>query len=131
MRDPQKEAEDYLEKHKIIRVFEEMTSVLLYEKPEDPKQFLVDFLECVKIGDISQFIDRRDFGAMFGMFDITRKGVVTVKQANNALKTIIGQSDQEKLEEAGSKDEDVEMSKEEFVNYMLRRLETVNPFGSK
>ena len=66
-----------------------LISQLLYHKPSDPRRFLVKHLEALKIsGKRPQLLTRSDLAAMFSMFDITGKGLVTVAQAESALATI-------------------------------------------
>ncbi len=63
---------------------------LLYHKPTDPRAFLVQQLELLKVARQPGLLNRRDLSAMFHMFDLTGRGHVTAEQADNALATILG-----------------------------------------
>lgn len=51
LEDPYTRAVNYIEKHKIVEVFQNITARLAYEKPEDPIQFVLDEIEKIKRGD--------------------------------------------------------------------------------
>eukprot|EP01025_Chloroclados_australasicus_P021494 TRINITY_DN2261_c0_g2_i2.p2 TRINITY_DN2261_c0_g2~~TRINITY_DN2261_c0_g2_i2.p2 ORF type:complete len:139 (+),score=22.35 TRINITY_DN2261_c0_g2_i2:222-638(+) len=124
MRDPQREAEDYLQEHKILTIFEEMTAALLFHKPQHPKLFLVEFLEEMKAKAATPLLTPRDLAAMFGMFDVMRQGYVTVEQANNALTTILGQKFVDKLGDKGEQDVKTQLTQAEFVQYVQEHLDS-------
>jgi hypothetical protein len=63
---------------------------LLFHKPNDPKEFIVEYLEKAKRREAMPLLNRVDLEAMFGMFDVTKRGNVTTEQANNAVKTMLG-----------------------------------------
>uniref|UniRef100_A0A7S0YGA8 EF-hand domain-containing protein n=1 Tax=Polytomella parva TaxID=51329 RepID=A0A7S0YGA8_9CHLO len=89
-RDPRVQAKKYLEKHKIPQLLEAMSAQLLYHKPEDHRKYLIDYLEGVKIHGTPSLLLPDDFAAMFEMFDITKRGLISLEQANKALKIILG-----------------------------------------
>lgn len=92
MEDPRVKAESYLETNKIPQLLEAITSQLLFHKPENPKEFICQYLEQVKVTGTPALINDQDLDTMFGMFDLTKRGSLTADQANRALKVILGPS---------------------------------------
>ena len=43
--DPRDDAEAYLERHNVRRVFQELTTALIFSKPEDPRAFLLQEIQ--------------------------------------------------------------------------------------
>ena len=39
------QAEKYLEEHKVLELFSELSAALIHNQPEDPKAFLLEHLE--------------------------------------------------------------------------------------
>lgn len=48
--DPYTKAVNYVEKHRIVEIFQNITSRIAYEKPDDPLQFMLDEIEKVRKG---------------------------------------------------------------------------------
>ena len=44
-----READEYLRKHKILELFEDLTTILAYKQPENMETFLIDVLKQRKI----------------------------------------------------------------------------------
>ena len=59
-----------------------MTAALLLQKPSDPCKFLADYLTGLQKQGGQPALTREELRVMFGMFDVTEKGVVSVAQAN-------------------------------------------------
>ncbi|CAM9131133.1 unnamed protein product [Heterosigma akashiwo] len=89
MEDPKQRALDYLERHKIDQLFQELGTRLMFERPDDPNSFLIEALE--RIGEAKQsktaisFFTETDIETMFSMFDPTNKGYITTMQYQQAL----------------------------------------------
>ena len=66
-----------------------ITSQLLFYKPEDPRQFVCQHLERMKLMGAEQLVNEADLDTMFSMFDITKRGVISIEQANAAAKQIL------------------------------------------
>jgi len=59
--------------------------------PASPDPLLPQkFLEKSRDIGPEMLLNQQDLEAMFGMFDVTRKGTVTMRQAREALKTVLG-----------------------------------------
>ncbi|KAG2491371.1 hypothetical protein HYH03_010369 [Edaphochlamys debaryana] len=125
MEDPRVKVENYLEGNKIPQLFEAITADLLFYKPEDPKAHIVKFLENAKVAGTTSLINEQDLDTMFGMFDITKRGVVTAEQATRALQVILGPSAD--LKEVGVAPT-AKLTKEQFVSAMSEALTRASPY---
>lgn len=81
----QLEAEDYLDKHKIHDLFANITSHLVFKKPDDPKESIVEYLEKLRKSKLANLtppslIEDTNLQSMFGMLDPSGKGYITYKQ---------------------------------------------------
>ncbi|TYZ57740.1 hypothetical protein PybrP1_001238 [[Pythium] brassicae (nom. inval.)] len=90
MKDPKVRAELYMQTHGIKELFEGMGTLLLFHRPENPREFLAQHLAEIQRLKQSQgyvpFFEEHDLDAMFAAFDVTDKGVITPKQYDQALK---------------------------------------------
>eukprot|EP00128_Syssomonas_multiformis_P015134 Colp12_sorted_trinity150504_noHs@28723 len=91
----EQQAKDYLSEHRILDLFENITANLIYEKPDDPKRFIVDYLTNLKNVRLSagkvhpapMFTDE-DLVALFRLFDVSKKGKITLAQYTEAMKDL-------------------------------------------
>ncbi|CAH3038970.1 unnamed protein product [Porites lobata] len=86
-------AQEYLKKHKIMELFENLTAQLIYERPEDPKAYMKQFLEKLKDARTVQrnypcIFDDSNVRSLFGMLDVTGKGFITYEQYKQGLETL-------------------------------------------
>lgn len=84
-------ASEYIEFNKIHIVFQKLTAALVYHKPENPKEFMIQELEKLqqqKISDLTglSLMTDEDLSTMFGMLDPIGKGQLTGKQVGQGLK---------------------------------------------
>ncbi|XP_069852356.1 EF-hand calcium-binding domain-containing protein 10 isoform X1 [Dipodomys merriami] len=87
------QAKEYLEKHRILDVLNYLTSMLLFNKPENPREFLMSLLERIRIAKVTgiafpYFMDNTNITAMFEMLDAAGRGSISVVQYKEALKTL-------------------------------------------
>jgi hypothetical protein len=59
-----------------------LTAQLLFHKPDNPKRFVVKYLEEAKVSGTRPLLTQEDLNTMFGMFDITKRGVMTAEQVS-------------------------------------------------
>lgn len=52
IQDPYTRAVKYLEEHRIVEVFQNITTRIAYEKPSDPLQFMLDEIEKFRKGEV-------------------------------------------------------------------------------
>ena len=45
----QAEAQAYLHDHRVLELFDNLTSMLIFSRPEKPKNFLIDVLESLQV----------------------------------------------------------------------------------
>ena len=87
--DPRAEAMEYLNQHKVIRLFEILGAKLAYLKPEDPNGFLAAELSKISAmqsrGQPVTIFSEQDLDVMFTVFDITNRGYLTQQQYASAL----------------------------------------------
>ncbi|XP_053175472.1 EF-hand calcium-binding domain-containing protein 10 [Scomber japonicus] len=89
----EKDAADYLKKHKIIELMENLTSMLFFHRPENPREFLVEQLEQLKIsqhGGIKgpSLFNNSNLDAVYGILDPTNQRYITFEQYKQALTTL-------------------------------------------
>uniref|UniRef100_A0A061R101 EF-hand domain-containing protein n=1 Tax=Tetraselmis sp. GSL018 TaxID=582737 RepID=A0A061R101_9CHLO len=124
--DPAKGAEKYMKENDIEVLFQDLVGFLLFNKPDQPREALVEHLEQLKdAGQGKPLLTLEDLEAMFGMFDITHREVVSVQQANEAIKTILGPTAD--LRVSSHLDSRKTLNKDEFVRVMRKALEYVAP----
>jgi histidyl-tRNA synthetase len=84
IRDQRAEAMEYLEKHKIIRLFDLLGAKLAHARPEDPNEFLVNELTRIQSLVNRQqpvtLFSEKDIENLFAVFDITGRGYITQLQ---------------------------------------------------
>ncbi|XP_066490329.1 EF-hand calcium-binding domain-containing protein 10 [Tiliqua scincoides] len=84
---------DYLEVHKIPDLLHNLSALLLYHRPEKPKEFLIKTLERIKLArltgtDYPYLMDESNLDAMFGMLDAADQGYITLAQYKGALESL-------------------------------------------
>ena len=88
-------AKEYLTKHKILELFENLTAALVFEKPEDPKAFARDFIQKLQDAKVEpeltqppSLVDISNLESIFGMLDITKTGYISLAQYRQAMKSV-------------------------------------------
>uniref|UniRef100_A0A8D2DWW5 EF-hand calcium binding domain 10 n=1 Tax=Sciurus vulgaris TaxID=55149 RepID=A0A8D2DWW5_SCIVU len=92
-RSREQQARDYLKTHRIMELLDHLTSVLLFVRPGNPREYLISVLECMKIAKETNvpfpyFMDNSNITAMFEMLDNSGKGTISFLQYKEALKTL-------------------------------------------
>ncbi|XP_071960824.1 EF-hand calcium-binding domain-containing protein 10-like [Antedon mediterranea] len=86
----QDEAKEYLEKHKILELFDNITASLVFQRPENPKEFMIQEIKQLKEARTTQMdypclFDDSNIMSVYGMLDPTKKGFITLTQYKEAL----------------------------------------------
>ncbi|XP_043084504.1 EF-hand calcium-binding domain-containing protein 10 [Puntigrus tetrazona] len=89
----EREAAEYLKKHKIIELMDALTSMLFFHRPEHPREFLIDQLEKLKVSKVHSgkppcLFNESNLDALFGVLDPSRQSFITYSQYTEALKTL-------------------------------------------
>ncbi|XP_062437183.1 EF-hand calcium-binding domain-containing protein 10 [Rhea pennata] len=84
---------EYLERHRIPELLHSLSALLLYHRPERPREFLIQVLEKVQAGkqgegEYPYLMDESNLTAMFEMMDVAGQGYITSVQYKEALKTL-------------------------------------------
>ncbi|XP_069833800.1 EF-hand calcium-binding domain-containing protein 10 [Dendropsophus ebraccatus] len=87
------EAEEYMRENKIMELVKNLTSLLLYHRPERPKEFLITQLEKLKLARLADveypcLFDESNVDAVFGILDPAGQGYITGTQYIEALRTL-------------------------------------------
>lgn len=91
-KDPKVRAELYMASHGIKELFEGLGTLLLYHRPANPREFLMQQLGELRKAKQEQnpmpFFEEHDLKAMFAAFDITEQGTITPQQYDRALQNL-------------------------------------------
>ena len=86
------EAADYLRRHRIPQLLENLTAALVFHRPADPRQFAREHVEQLlkAKSDPSQhqapaLVDETNVESVFGMLDLAGRGSVTRQQYLEAM----------------------------------------------
>merc|ERR1712224_1120855 len=77
----------YLADKRVPQLLQRLSAAVLFGRPDDPRAFLIKQLESMKSGKDILF-EEEDLKTMFGMFDVVRKGTITVAQYKQAMVTL-------------------------------------------
>lgn len=89
----EREAAEYIKKHEIVDLMDNLTSMLFFYRPDRPRTFLIDQLEKLKIskehqGNTPCLLNVSNLDALFGILDPSNEGCITYGQYKEVLKTI-------------------------------------------
>ncbi|XP_073688416.1 EF-hand calcium-binding domain-containing protein 10 [Garra rufa] len=89
----EQEAAEYLDKHKIIELMDNLTSMIFFYRPDRPGEFLIDQLEKLKISKVHPgnppcLFNESNVDALFEILDPSHQGFITYSQYKEALKTL-------------------------------------------
>ncbi|XP_006149225.1 EF-hand calcium-binding domain-containing protein 10 [Tupaia chinensis] len=121
----ERQARDYLEKHRIMELLRHLTSVLLFVRPEKPREYLISQLERLRIAKETGvafpfFLDNSNIVAMFEIMDSSNKGSISFVQYKEALKTLGLCKEDEVL-----KDDGHAITLEKFRNEVNKRTQEI------
>ncbi|NXW42157.1 EFC10 protein, partial [Nyctiprogne leucopyga] len=89
----EQQSREYLQRHRIPELLHRLAALLLYHRPERPREFLIQALESVRAGSRAEgqfplLMDEADLAAMFSLLDVLGLGHITPAQHREALKTL-------------------------------------------
>ena len=89
------EAVQYLRRHKIPKLLDNLTAALVFHRPEDPRAFTKEHIEMLQKAksDPMQntppvFVDDSNVQSVFSMLDLAGNGSVTLEQYLEAMKSL-------------------------------------------
>ncbi|XP_062990238.1 EF-hand calcium-binding domain-containing protein 10 [Elgaria multicarinata webbii] len=91
--DREAEGREYLAQHKIPDLLYHLSALLLYYRPDRPREFLIKTLEKVKLAKLTSMeypnlMDETNLDAMFNMLDILGEGYINISQYKGALESL-------------------------------------------
>mmetsp|Transcript_12278 Transcript_12278/g.17075 ORF Transcript_12278/g.17075 Transcript_12278/m.17075 type:complete len:203 (-) Transcript_12278:129-737(-) len=88
------QAAEYFEKNRIMPLLQRLTALLLHNKPENPKEFLINELKKMKESKTkmdevsSSLLDDSDLSVVFKTADVNGKGKINSSQCRQALLSV-------------------------------------------
>ncbi|UJR31716.1 hypothetical protein I4U23_019196 [Adineta vaga] len=84
---------DYLQTHRIPDLFHNLSAALVYNKPDDPKAFMIDFLEQLKKARLAglaspSLVQDNDLLSIFRMLDPAGHGHITYSQYASTMEAL-------------------------------------------
>merc|ERR1712166_820009 len=88
-----READEYLRKHKILELFEDLTTILAYKQPENLDAFLIDVLKQRKLnGNRSIVYSDTELQNIFTLYDLKGAGWISKDNAKKLLRPLLIQN---------------------------------------
>nr|XP_054487256.1 EF-hand calcium-binding domain-containing protein 10 [Agelaius phoeniceus] len=89
----EEESREYLRRHRLPELLHRLGALLLFHRPERPREFLIQVLERVKAGRRAEgeypfLMDEANVEAMFSLLDVLGQGSIRAAQYREALKTL-------------------------------------------
>uniref|UniRef100_A0A3Q3K038 EFCAB10 C-terminal EF-hand domain-containing protein n=1 Tax=Monopterus albus TaxID=43700 RepID=A0A3Q3K038_MONAL len=121
----EQDAAEYLKKHKIIELMGNLASTLFFYRPDNPREFLIEQLEQLKISQQSgvkgpNLFNGSNVDAIIGILDPANQGYITFAQYKQALTTLSIKDINECPEGANEDRISHETFKEEVIQGMQR-----------
>lgn len=125
---------EYIKANQISELFAHLMQLVVYHKPENPREFLK--AEVKKMRDQKQstsLFTEDDFGTMFDLIDVTKQKTISVAQLRNACKNLAaaagqdgGISDAQDEAIRNAADEQGRVGAEQFKQVLSMMLSTQN-----
>eukprot|EP00930_Biecheleria_cincta_P000167 TRINITY_DN10034_c0_g1_i2.p2 TRINITY_DN10034_c0_g1~~TRINITY_DN10034_c0_g1_i2.p2 ORF type:complete len:123 (+),score=39.41 TRINITY_DN10034_c0_g1_i2:200-568(+) len=101
MNEELKKADEYLKRHRILELFNDLCSSVCYKQPEDLRGFLIQELQHrEREGAESGNFEDSEIKAVFGLADLMQMGVISEMQARSALLSLANSQKQKEAVEA-------------------------------
>eukprot|EP01016_Furgasonia_blochmanni_P054005 TRINITY_DN8836_c0_g1_i5.p1 TRINITY_DN8836_c0_g1~~TRINITY_DN8836_c0_g1_i5.p1 ORF type:complete len:156 (+),score=32.87 TRINITY_DN8836_c0_g1_i5:162-629(+) len=83
------DADEYLRKHHIIELFEDLCTAICFKQPEDVEAFIVEQLKLKKTHGLKTGIfGEGEIQNIFALFDLKREGFISQAQCKEALRSL-------------------------------------------
>mmetsp|Transcript_102243 Transcript_102243/g.286639 ORF Transcript_102243/g.286639 Transcript_102243/m.286639 type:complete len:143 (+) Transcript_102243:81-509(+) len=104
-----RKANDYLNKHRIIELMNDLCAAVCFHKPDDVCGFLLQELtQRENEGEEHSFFEDSEINAVFGLVDLMQTGVITGEEARGALLSIANSQKQKDTVETMSLPEELD-----------------------
>mmetsp|Transcript_101200 Transcript_101200/g.286922 ORF Transcript_101200/g.286922 Transcript_101200/m.286922 type:complete len:134 (-) Transcript_101200:91-492(-) len=101
MNEEMRKADEYLNSHRIMELFNDLCASVCFHKPQDVRGFLLQELDRRdQEGAEAGFFEDQEIEAVFGLADLMQTGVISDKQARAALLSLAGSVKQKECVEA-------------------------------
>ncbi|XP_066038974.1 EF-hand calcium-binding domain-containing protein 10 isoform X2 [Chamaea fasciata] len=89
----EEQSREYLRRQRLPELLHRLGALLLFHRPERPREFLIQALERVKAGRRAEgeypfLMDEANVEAMFSLLDVLGQGHIRPAQYREALKTL-------------------------------------------
>ncbi|XP_038010243.1 EF-hand calcium-binding domain-containing protein 10 [Motacilla alba alba] len=117
----EEQSREYLRRHRLPELLQRLGALLLFHRPERPREFLIQVLERVKAGRRAEgeypfLMDEANVDAMFSLLDVLGQGSIRPAQYREALKTLGLSTEDLELED------DVEITLDEFKEGVKKKM---------
>lgn len=84
-----KETDDYIRNHRLIELFEDLSTALAYRRPENMEEFLIEQLELKKSQGLrSGIFTKQEVHTVFNLFDLKKEGNISKDRCIKAIQTM-------------------------------------------
>ena len=116
------EADEYIRKHRLVELFEDLASAVAYRQPEKLEQFLIERLELKKEQGLKSGIFTEDEARnIFKLFDLKQEKKISRERCIKGLQTMANSSFQYEIPLV-SKEIPLEVDEDTFVELCSKFL---------
>ena len=122
---------EYVKKHRVQELFSHLLQLVVYHRPENPRQFMSEELRKLKGKKETHLFTEDELDMMFRLVDVTNQGSISLKQLRHAYANL--SMDGEQLAESALPKEVLEsgrVNKEQFKAVLGAELQTKNHWAS-
>ena len=86
-----RDADEYVRKHKILELFEDMMTMLVHKRPDEVEQFMIETLRMRKEhGQRNTIYSEAELQNVFLLYDLKAENYITKEKWIEALKSLAG-----------------------------------------
>ena len=117
-----KESDEYIRKHRLVELFEDLASAVAYKQPKDLEQFLIQRLELKKQQGLkSGIFTEEEAKNVFKLFDLKQEKKISRERCIKGLQTMANSSFQYEMPLV-SKEIPLEVDEDTFVELCQKFL---------
>ncbi|KEG13309.1 hypothetical protein DQ04_01081020 [Trypanosoma grayi] len=116
----------YVKKHKLNELFAHFLQLLIYHKPENPREFLQKEVRLLlETKTSTSLFKEQDLETMFNLIDVTKQRWVTVSQLRNTCKNLATAAGEGDLGLSPAQDEAIEHAADEQGHVSMEKFKEV------